>query len=137
MRPVGFSDNAATGTASTLALRVRTHLCQIVCYATPITYQALAKALGLAPPNTILQLTVALECLIEEDAATAHPLIAALVVSKARGGLPAPGFFDCARRVGRFDGDPSGSEGPAFYVAEYDAAVEFWRATPKNVEAAS
>jgi hypothetical protein len=26
--------------------------------------------------------------------------IAALVISKARGGLPAPGFFDCARPLG-------------------------------------
>jgi hypothetical protein len=35
----------------------------------------------------------------------------------------------CALRVGRFDGDPSGPEVPAFYAAEFDAAVEFWRAT--------
>ena len=69
MRFVGFSEGAATDTASMLALRVRTHLCRIVGHATPITYQALAKALGLAPPNTILQLTVAMECLIEDDAA--------------------------------------------------------------------
>jgi len=135
MRHGGSSESAATVTASVLALRVRAHLCRIVGHATPTTYQALAKDLGLAPPNTIQQLTVALECLIEEDAAAAHPLIAALVVSKARGGLPAPGFFDCAQRVGRFDGDPSGPEGPVFFAAEYDAAVEFWRATTKDVEA--
>ena len=134
MQLVGLSENSATGTASVLAHRVRTHLCRIVGHATPITYQALAQALDLAPPNTIHQLTVALECLIEEDAAAARPLIAALVVSKTRGGLPALGFFDCARRVGRFGGDPSGSELPAFYAAEFDAAVEFWSATPKVVE---
>jgi len=133
MQLVGFSEGTATGKASVLALRVRTHLCRIVGHATPITYQALATALDLAPPNTIHQLTVALEYLIEEDAAAARPLIAALVVSKARGGLPAPGFFDCARRVGRFDGDPSGPEVPAFYAAEFHAAVEFWRATTKVV----
>ena len=48
---------------------------------------------------------------MEADAAAARPLIATLVVSKAQGGLPGPGFFDCARRVGRFDGDPSGPDG--------------------------
>ena len=117
-----------------LAQRARTHLCQIVGQATPITYLDLAKALGLSPPNTISQLTVALECLIEEDAAAARPLIAALVVSKARGGLPAPGFFDCARRVGRFDGDPSGPEGSAFYASEFNAAVEFWRPNIEGLE---
>jgi hypothetical protein len=134
MRFVGFFEGADKGTASVLALRVRAYLCRIAGHATPITYQALAKALGLAPPNTIHQLTVALECLIEEDAAAARPLIAALVVSKARDGLPAPGFFQCAQRVGRFDGDPWGPEIPIFYAAEFDSAVEYWQATPKFVE---
>ena len=134
MRSVGCTLNAATGAANVLALSVRTYLFRIVRQATPITYQALAKALGLSPPNTIHQLTIALECLIEEDAAAARPLIAALVVSKARGGLPAPGFFDCARRVGRFDGDPSGPEGSAFYAAEFNKAVKFWSAAAEVVD---
>lgn len=121
--------NTATGTEDGLALRVRTYLCQIGPEAVPITYQALAKAMGLSPPNTIHQVTIALEFLIEEDAAAAHPLIAALVISKARGGLPAVGFFDCAMRVGRFDGDPSGPEAQAFYTAEFDAAVKFWHSS--------
>jgi len=30
---------------------------------------------------------------MEEDAAPDRPFIAALAISKARGGLPAPGFF--------------------------------------------
>ena len=71
---------------------------------------------------------------MEEDAAAARPLIAALVVSKARGGLPASGFFDCARRVGRFDGDLSGPEGSAFYAAEFKKAVEFWRSAIEVVD---
>ena len=117
-----------------LASRVRVHLCQIVGQKPPITYQALAKALGLSPPNTINQLTVALEHLIEEDAAAARPLIAALVVSKARGGLPAPGFFECAGRVGRFYGDPSGPEGLAFHAEEFERSVEFWRAAADTTQ---
>ena len=131
---IGSTVSAATGTDNVLALRVREHLCRIVGQATPITYQALAKVLHLSPPNTIHQLTVALECLIDEDAAAARPLIAALVVSKARGGLPAPGFFDCVRRVGRFDGDPSGPESSAFHAAEFNKAVEFWSEAAEVVE---
>lgn len=109
-----------------LPQRVRDHLCGIAEKAQPITYQALAQALELSPPNTIHQLTVALEHLIEEDAIAGSPLIAALVISKARSGLPAPGFFECAKRVGRFHGDTQGEEAVAFYEAELDAAVKFW-----------
>lgn len=118
---------AAESSGNMLKQRVRTYLCQIAGQGTPITYQALAKALHLVPPNTIYQLTTALECLIAEDAAAARPLIAALVVSKARGGVPAPGFFECSQRVGRFSGDPLGPEAATFYTAEFDKAAEYWR----------
>lgn len=110
-----------------LAQDVRAYLCKISGQSNPITYQALAKELGLKPPNTIHQLTVALERLIEEDTAANHPLIAALVISKARDGLPAPGFFDCAQRVGRFKGDPSKAE--TFHKEEFEKAVAFWQIT--------
>lgn len=133
MRPVVSTTSDGGYTANLLAPRIRSYLCRTVSQTVPITYQALAKALELSPPNTIHQVTVALECLIEEDAAAARPLIAALVISKTRHGLPAPGFFDCARRVGRFDGDLSGSEDPAFYAAEFKKAVEFWRAAAADL----
>lgn len=110
-----------------LPQRIRAHLCDIAGSASPITYQALAKTLELSPPNTIHQLTVGLEHLMEEDASHTRPFIAALVISKTRGGLPAPGFFECAMRVGRFQGDPSGPEASDFYAAEFNRAVEFWR----------
>ncbi|AVL54840.1 hypothetical protein CEP88_07925 [Roseobacter denitrificans] len=116
----------ADSTSHALAARVRARLCALAGQATPITYQALARDLSLSPPNTIHQLTVALELLIEEDAARSHPLIAALVISKARGGLPAPGFFDCAARVGRFAGDDAGPEAAAFHEEEYTKAAAFW-----------
>lgn len=127
-------DNAATTATSALTSRVRTHLCRIAGQTTPITYQTLARALDLRPPNTIHQVTAALEFLMEEDAAAGRPLIAALVVSKAQGGLPAPGFFNAAQRLGRFGGDASGPEAPAFYAAEFDAAVAFWRAAAEATE---
>jgi len=70
----------------------------------PITYLEAAKGLLLSPPNTIHQVTEALEQIMAEEAAADRPFIAAMVISKARGGLPAPGFFDCAARLGRFAG---------------------------------
>ena len=127
----GSIETGSFGPPNPLALRLRKYLCLIADQATPVTYQALARALALSPPNTILQLTDALEYLMKEDAAAEHPLIAALVISKARGGLPAPGFFDVAMRIGRFDDDPSGAEAAAFYFAEFNAAVAFWGTSAK------
>lgn len=111
-----------------LATRTRAYLVKIAGQGALVTYQFVAKALDISPPNTIHQLTIALETLIEQDAATGRPLIAALVISKARGGLPAPGFFDCAHRVGRFDGNMSETNCVAFFAAEFAAAVEHWGA---------
>jgi hypothetical protein len=61
-----------------------------------------------------------------EDAAADRPFIAAMVISKARGGLPAPGFFDCAARLGRFTGDATGPSAGVFHAAQFSAAVALW-----------
>jgi hypothetical protein len=92
----------------------------------PITYQELAKALQILPPHSIHRVTEALERLMEEDAAADRPFIAALVISKTRGGLPASGFFDCARRLGRFAGDPDGQDAWSFHAAELNAVFVRW-----------
>lgn len=112
----------------TIASRLREHLKVIASRRVPTTYQELAKILELTPPHTIHQLTVALEYLMAEDATNNAPFIAAIVISKARGGLPAPGFFDCARRLGRFAGDEAGLEAWAFHAQELNAALAFWTA---------
>jgi hypothetical protein len=109
-----------------VATRARAYLCSLAAHAVPITYQALARALALTPPNTIHQVTGALEQLIHEDAAASCPFIASLVISKTRGGMPAPGFFDCAQRLGRINADLSEAEQSAFYTAEFKAAAEYW-----------
>ena len=109
-----------------LSKRIKEHLCTTPQDTLPLTYQALAAALELTPPHTIHQLTVALEQLIKEDAAAKRPLIAALVISKARGGLPAPGFFDAAQRAGRYIGALSGPEAVVFYESEFAEATAFW-----------
>ena len=67
--------------------RVRAFLENVAKRQIPITYQELTKALQILPPHSIHQVTEALERLMEEDAAADHPFIAALAISKARGGL--------------------------------------------------
>jgi hypothetical protein len=108
-----------------LACRLRAHTALAV-WRLPITYREAAKGMSLSPPNTIHQVTEALEQLMSQDASAGHPFIAAMVVSKTRGGLPAPGFFDCAARPGRFAGDAAGLEARSFHAVEFYAAIGFW-----------
>ncbi len=91
-----------------------------------VTYQELANALQIFPPHSIHRVTQALERLMEEDMAADRPFIAAVAVSKARGGLPGAGFFDCARRLGRFAGDPDGQDARMFHAAELNAVFACW-----------
>jgi hypothetical protein len=76
--------------------------------------------------------TEALERLMEEDAGADRPFIAALAISKAHGGLPAPGFFDCAQRLGRFAGDPDGQDAWSFHAAELNAVFARWGGSRDN-----
>lgn len=89
-------------------------------------YRDVARALQLPPPNTIHQLAVLLEELIEEDARNGVPLIAALVISKQRNGLPAPGFFTKARELGLYNGANSGAEAHTFHASELARAIAYW-----------
>ena len=70
-----------------------------------------------------------------EDVAAARPFIAALVISKWRGGLPAPGFFECAAGLGRFAGDATGPDARVFHAGELYAALALW--APMNDSRAS
>src|SRR5690625_5311010 len=67
-----------------------------------LLYIDAAERLELPGPRRIQRLARLLEALTEADFAAGRPVRAALVVSKARPGLPAPGFFDCAARLGLF-----------------------------------
>ena len=123
---VAATTTVAGNTPETLARRLRAHLQARATLRLPITYEEAAKGLRLSPPNTIHQVTQALEQLMAEDAAADCPFIAAMVISKARGGLPAPGFFDCAARLGRFAGDATGPGAGVFHAAQFSAAVALW-----------
>ncbi len=86
-----------------ITVRVRAHLVKTAKQGVLITYGNLANAVDLSPPHRIHQLTEALEFLMEEDAAARRPFIAALAISKRRGGfqhlasLTAPGAWDGTR----------------------------------------
>lgn len=118
-----------------LATRVRTFLQDFASRSLPITYQELANSMELAPPNTIHRLTNSLEELMRQDAAAQRPFIAALVVSKRRNGVPAPGFFHCAAALGRFDGDATGADAATFHSQEFSAAAAYW--SGKNLRGVS
>jgi len=65
--------NVDGSTAQTIAPRLREHLRKVAEQRLPVTYQEVAKSLGLTPPNTIYPVTEALEHLMTEDAATDRP----------------------------------------------------------------
>ena len=76
-----------------------------------LTYLEVADELAVAGPHRIHKTTGLLEILLKRDAESRRPLRAALAVSRARGGRPAPGFFDRARRLGL----PVGGDEAAFH----------------------
>jgi len=121
-------------TPATLAHRLRAHLQARAAQRAPSTYHEAATALRLAPPNTIHQLTQALEQLMAEDAAADRPFIAAMVIGKSRGGLPAPGFFDCAAQLGRFTGDAAGPGARVFHAMHRDAVAALWAAPGESLD---
>jgi hypothetical protein len=124
-----YRTESITAVTGEITVRLRTHLQALATLRSPIIYREVAKWLRLSPPHTIRQVTDALEQLMAEDAAAGRPFIAVMVISKWRGGLPAPGFFDCAARLGRFSGDATGPDARAFYAAEFNAVLALWPPT--------
>ena len=118
--------NVADTSPEMLAHRLRMLLQSLASRRLSIIYREAAKELLLSPPNTIHQVTEALQQLMAEDAAAGRPFIAAMVISKWRDGLPAPGFFDCAARLGRFTGDAKGPEARVFHTVEFNAVLDLW-----------
>ncbi len=112
-----------------LRARLRANLRMVAALQATVTYHEAARSIELTPPHVIHSVTQLLETLMEEDAAAGHPFIAAMVVSRARDGLPALGFFEAATRLGRFDGDPWSAEAMAWHAAELALAHAF-HATP-------
>jgi hypothetical protein len=76
-------------------------LAQLAAQSQTVTYGALARDLALPGPGAIAKLTTALEALMEEDAALGLPFRAVLCEGRLAHSLPAQGFFDKARALGR------------------------------------
>lgn len=107
---------AAARAQGDLAARLRRHLEARPADAPPLSYGALARAMGMYAPGSVRKLTRALETLMREDAAAGRPFVAARAVSRARLGLPGKGFFDLARQLGR--GPGAGQSERAFHAGE-------------------
>lgn len=106
--------------------RLRAHLRRVAARRATITYHEAARGIGLTPPHLIRGVTTLLEELMAEDAARGNPFIAAVVVSRAREGLPAPGFFETAARLGRYQGDPWSEDALVWHAAELARAHAFY-----------
>jgi Fe-S cluster biogenesis protein NfuA len=113
---------AAADKEQTLPNRVRAHLRSLPPDQIPITYGALARALGLWMPGSVGKVTAALETLMREDAAAGRPFIAARVVSRGPNALPGKGFLDLARALAR--GPQDGESESEFHARELSLADE-------------
>lgn len=92
----------------------------------PVTYRDAARALKLEPPHTIHRITAMLETLLEEDVAAGRPLIAALVVSRQRKHMPAPGFFAKLKELGVYEGPESGDQAREYHQQQLQLAIDYW-----------
>jgi len=99
-----------------LAARVRAHLEALPADKLPVTYGALARALGFWMPGAVRRITRALETTMREDAAAGRPFIAARAVSRGRERLPGRGFFELARALSR--GPRDGEREEDFHARE-------------------
>jgi hypothetical protein len=119
--------------ARSLAVRLRPILEDAAHRGITLTYLDLASAAGLGPPGAIHRVTEALEAMMREDHAAGRPLLAAVVVSARRGGLPAPGFFHLATGLGRYFGPERGGQAALFHAMELERVhAAFAAADPKH-----
>ena len=75
-----------------------------------VTYAEMADAADIPAPQRIHKLTLWLESTMRQDHAACQPLRAALVISRNRRGLPAPGFFLLCQELGIYQGAKTGAD---------------------------
>jgi hypothetical protein len=114
-----------SGAGEDALARLRAALRPVAAMGARLTYAQAAQAMGFGPPGAIARLTGLLERLMEQDAAAGRPFLAAVVAGRARGGLPGPGFFETAERLGRLPPGADAAARAAFHAAEA-AAARVW-----------
>ena len=80
-----------------------------------VTYAEMADAADIPAPQRIHKLTLWLEATMRQDHAASQPLRAALVISRNRNGLPAPGFFLLCQELGLYQGAKTGADAAQFH----------------------
>lgn len=81
-----------------------------------VTYAELADAAGITGRHRINRLTEWLEQELAREVRSGARLLTARVISRARGGLPAPGFFHKCHELGIYDGPVDGPRALAFHL---------------------
>lgn len=89
-----------------------------------LTYRALIERIALPAP-AMQTLAAALEHLAALDSRAERPLRSALVISQGASRLPRTGFFDCAIRLGRFEGPSDGVAAASWHASEVVRVFEF------------
>ena len=80
-----------------------------------VTYAEIADAADIPAPQRIHKLTLWLEVTMRQDHAASQPMRAALVISRNRNGLPAPGFFLLCQELGIYQGAETGADAAQFH----------------------
>lgn len=83
-----------------------------------LTYQQVAQQLELKPPHTIHQAAELIEMMMRLHAKAGAPQLGSMVISKTRGGLPAPGFFILLKELGLYEGSVDGEDAHQFHKKE-------------------
>lgn len=106
-----------------LVARLEGHLDALAREGRTATYLEVARALAVPPPHHLRKVIVALERLAAQDLGAGAPLRSALVTSRVREGLPAPGFFAHLARLGGYHGPEAGPEARRWHAAEVARVV--------------
>ena len=88
-----------------------------------LTYAEMADAADIPAPQRIQKLTLWLETTMRQDHAAGQPLRAALVISRNRNGLPAPGFFLLCQELGIYQGSETGADATQFHQTMIAALI--------------
>jgi hypothetical protein len=97
-----------------LVERLEAELDRLACNGETVGYGELARRLNIPGPRVIVTLTDLLEATMLADAKAGRPLRAAVCTGRLTGGLPAPGFFLAAARLGLYFGPATGPQAQAF-----------------------